>query len=160
MGEPHYRMNLHYDMRYDRWVLSAPWMSSKTWERTVRCLKNHEQILTYIKQCAKTDRRQRHFLNLTGEPLQGILYRLHSGTSASRRESLLPVQLESNFNYRNTTPQILTGREDGVEQVMSEIVSTLMSKEWISVSSSQSRGGQAVNQEEESPKWTLVSRSR
>lgn len=45
-------------------------------------LKKHEQILKYIKPCAKIDGHQRHFLNLVGELLEGILLSLHSGTSS------------------------------------------------------------------------------
>lgn len=66
-------------------------------------LKKHEQILKYIKPCAKIDRHQRHFLNLVGELLEGILPSLHSGTSTSRKASLLPLQSQSSFNYRSRT---------------------------------------------------------
>lgn len=66
-------------------------------------LKKHEQILKYIKPSAKIDRHQRHFLNLVGELLEGILPSLHSGTCTSRKASLLPLQSQSSFNYRSRT---------------------------------------------------------
>lgn len=72
-------------------------------------LKKHEQILKYIKLCAKIDRHQRRFLNLVGELLEGILPSLHSGTSTSRRASLLPLQSQPSFNYTSTT-----GGDNGV----------------------------------------------
>lgn len=66
-------------------------------------LKKHEQILKYIKLSAKIDRHQRHFLNLVGDLLEGIIPSLHSGTRTSRKASLLPLQSHSSFNYRSRT---------------------------------------------------------
>lgn len=66
-------------------------------------LKKHEQILKYIKPSVKIDKHQRHFLNLVGELLEGILPSLHRGTGTSRKASLVSLQSQSSFNYRSRT---------------------------------------------------------
>lgn len=102
--------------------------------------KTYEQILKCIKQCAKIDRHQRRCLNLVGELLQGILRSLHSGTSASRKANLLPVPLQSDFNYRSRTPQMLTGTENGPQASNKQKSFSIGKRECKSMSSSQSRG--------------------
>lgn len=83
-------------------------------------LKKHEQILKYIKPCAKIDRHQRHFLNLAGELLEGILPSLHSGTSTSRKAA---------YCHCSHSQVLITGAEPvvrmGYKQAMNKIVSTL-----------------------------------
>lgn len=83
-------------------------------------LRKHEQILKYIKPSAKIDRHQRHFLNLVGELLEGIVPSLHSGTCTSRKASLLPLQSQSSFNYKIQLVVTM-----GNEQAMSKIASAL-----------------------------------
>lgn len=77
-------------------------------------------MLKYIKPCAKIDRHQRHFLNLVGELLEGILPSLHSGASTSGKANLLPLQSQLSFNYRSRAVV-----RTGYEQVMNRRVSTL-----------------------------------
>lgn len=82
--------------------------------------KKHEQILKYIKPSAKIDRHQRHFFNLVGELLEGILPSLHSGTCTSRKAA---------YCHCSHSQLLITGAElvvtMGNEQAMSKIASTL-----------------------------------